>query len=125
MDEDFIPFPAKTYDNPVVISNDGAPWLSTKTNLQPNNIQTSPLVKLHNEIIQFADFMSLTKAELDERDLIIKEVEVIIKTISPTAKVKPFGSYISKMLTPMSDIDLVIINTFLNYIQIAELCLYL
>jgi DNA polymerase sigma len=102
MDEDFISFTAKV---PTRIKEDDSPWsFLDQTRADKNG---NPLVRLHNELLQFCNFVSLTSDELKERENVIKEVESIILKRFPTAKVQPFGSYISKLLTPMSDIDLV------------------
>jgi predicted nucleotidyltransferase len=64
------------------------------------------IVKLHNEIIKFCDFCALSRDERRQRKLVLQEVSDIIMEVYPQCKIAVFGSMLTKILTPTSDIDM-------------------
>lgn len=113
---DFIPFLEIEKDQPTLITNFNIPWL-------PKNffqINLNPLLFLHCEIIYFSSLMSLSEAELMKRDEIIEDIRKIALKLFPQCKIYTFGSHVSKILTPKSDLDIVslfilICNTYNIY----------
>jgi hypothetical protein len=67
----------------------------------------NPLLILHSEIVHFSQLMSLSEAEMATRENIIDEIRKIAQKLFPDCHVHPFGSHVSKILTPKSDLDIV------------------
>ncbi|XP_072184533.1 terminal nucleotidyltransferase 4A isoform X4 [Excalfactoria chinensis] len=82
------------------LQSPGTPWKSRKY---------SPGVQgLHEEIIDFYDFMSPRPEEAAMRREVVKRIETVIKDLWPTADVQIFGSFSTGLYLPTSDIDLVV-----------------
>ncbi|CAH2283627.1 terminal nucleotidyltransferase 4A isoform X1 [Pelobates cultripes] len=78
----------------------GTPW-KTK-NYSPD------LKGLHEEIVDFYDFMSPRPEEAAMRSDVVKRIEIVIKELWPSADVQIFGSFSTGLYLPTSDIDLVV-----------------
>ncbi|XP_048695498.1 terminal nucleotidyltransferase 4A isoform X7 [Caretta caretta] len=78
----------------------GTPW---KTRQYSSGVQG-----LHEEIIDFYDFMSPRPEEATMRREVVKRIETVIKDLWPTADVQIFGSFSTGLYLPTSDIDLVV-----------------
>ncbi|XP_020651245.3 terminal nucleotidyltransferase 4A isoform X1 [Pogona vitticeps] len=78
----------------------GTPW---KTRPYSPGIQG-----LHEEIIDFYDFMSPRPEEAVMRKEVVKRIEAVIKDLWPVADVQIFGSFSTGLYLPTSDIDLVV-----------------
>ncbi|XP_062834006.1 terminal nucleotidyltransferase 4A isoform X2 [Anolis carolinensis] len=63
---------------------------------------------LHEEIMDFYDFMSPRPEEAVMRKEVVKRIETVIKDLWPTADVQIFGSFSTGLYLPTSDIDLVV-----------------
>uniref|UniRef100_A0A8C3BV37 Terminal nucleotidyltransferase 4A n=1 Tax=Cairina moschata TaxID=8855 RepID=A0A8C3BV37_CAIMO len=82
------------------LQSPGTPWKTRKY---------SPGVQgLHEEIIDFYDFMSPRPEEAAMRREVVKRIETVIKELWPTADVQIFGSFSTGLYLPTSDIDLVV-----------------
>lgn len=117
MEEEFVPFvelAGNGRGSVEVEGNDGdhshilmtdmkIPWLP-KIVYRGNE---NPLLILHSEIVQFSQLMSLSEAELANREEILEEIRKIAQRIFPGCQVHAFGSHVSKILTPKSDLDIV------------------
>ncbi len=66
------------------------------------------LVKLHNEILQFSEYIAPTMEELFMRNEIILRVGRVIREQLAKAEVEVFGSYKTGLFLPTSDIDMVV-----------------
>nr|XP_008107308.2 PREDICTED: non-canonical poly(A) RNA polymerase PAPD7 isoform X3 [Anolis carolinensis] len=64
--------------------------------------------RLHEEIMDFYDFMSPRPEEAVMRKEVVKRIETVIKDLWPTADVQIFGSFSTGLYLPTSDIDLVV-----------------
>ena len=78
----------------------------------------SPLLRLHQEIIEFTEFLQPTESEEEMRSAAISRVKGVILSLWPHSQVKVFGSYETGLYLPTSDIDLVVFNT--NCINLAS-----
>ncbi|XP_061807050.1 terminal nucleotidyltransferase 4A-like isoform X1 [Nerophis lumbriciformis] len=63
---------------------------------------------LHEEIVDFFNFMSPCPEEEAMRRDVVKRIESVIKELWPTARVEIFGSFSTGLYLPTSDIDLVV-----------------
>ncbi|XP_060236348.1 terminal nucleotidyltransferase 4A isoform X3 [Meriones unguiculatus] len=78
----------------------GTPWKSRSY---------SPGIQgLHEEIIDFYNFMSPCPEEAAMRREVVKRIETVVKDLWPTADVQIFGSFSTGLYLPTSDIDLVV-----------------
>uniref|UniRef100_A0A3P9PVT5 Terminal nucleotidyltransferase 4A n=1 Tax=Poecilia reticulata TaxID=8081 RepID=A0A3P9PVT5_POERE len=65
---------------------------------------------LHEEVMDFYNFMSPRPEEAAMRKEVVKRIEMIIKELWPTADVQIFGSFSTGLYLPTSDIDLVVLG---------------
>ncbi|XP_056142956.1 terminal nucleotidyltransferase 4A-like [Lampris incognitus] len=63
---------------------------------------------LHEEILDFFNFMSPRPEEESMRRDVVNRIEGVIKELWPTAQVEIFGSFSTGLYLPTSDIDLVV-----------------
>jgi DNA polymerase sigma len=107
MDKEFIAFApilaTEKYDQ-VLITEADTPWL---LNFRAIHSRTNPLQNLHCEIIHFCRLMSLTDSEMRSREKVLTQIEDIASDIFPGCHVQAFGSHVSTVMTPMSDLDIV------------------
>ncbi|XP_025904327.1 non-canonical poly(A) RNA polymerase PAPD7 isoform X1 [Nothoprocta perdicaria] len=82
------------------LQSPGTPWKTRK--------YSAGVQGLHEEIIDFYDFMSPRPEEAAMRREVVKRIELVIKDLWPTADVQIFGSFSTGLYLPTSDIDLVV-----------------
>ncbi|XP_048067476.1 terminal nucleotidyltransferase 4A-like isoform X3 [Megalobrama amblycephala] len=87
-----------SYSNDRYLS--GTPWATRRYSLGING--------LHEEIVDFYNFMSPCPEEEAMRRDVVNRIEAVIKNLWPTAKVEIFGSFSTGLYLPTSDIDLVV-----------------
>lgn len=80
-----------------------APWASQAT-LKISDC----LIQLHEEMINFYDFIQATPTELQARADVIVRMKTIAQEIWPESTVSVFGSYETGLCLPNSDIDLLV-----------------
>ena len=80
------------------------PWLSKQAKRQRG------MQKLHQEILDFYEFLKPSEAEDKLRRKTVKIVKTLIQTEWPTWVVKEFGSFPSKIHLPDSDVDILILT---------------
>lgn len=85
-----------------------APWLA-----EGKKYSRMPVVKLHEEICDFVDFISPTREEHLARSQVVLRVKDVIDAMfnkkgKKVAKVHVFGSYETRLYLPSSDIDIVV-----------------
>lgn len=76
------------------------PWKTRKYN--------PGVLGLHEEVMDFYNFMSPRPEEAAMRKEVVDRIEAIIKELWPTADVQIFGSFSTGLYLPTSDIDLVV-----------------
>ena len=113
-DLDFIAFPKEatpTAPNassaPKLLTSHPPPW---QCPLSPSQHRPRPFVRLHNEILSFCDFSSPSRLELSQRRIAFEEVKDCILSLFPSATVEIFGSHLTGIITPSSDIDIAMLN---------------
>ncbi|XP_056300550.1 terminal nucleotidyltransferase 4A-like [Pseudoliparis swirei] len=67
---------------------------------------------LHEEIVDFFNFMSPRPEEEAMRRAVVNRIEGVIKDMWPTARVEIFGSFSTGLYLPSSDIDLVVFGNW-------------
>ena len=80
------------------------PWLDNQI---PDG-DRHPLVRLHDEIVDFARMASPNQKELELRDGLVAEIAAIVEEVfDGERKIEVFGSLATGLLLPSSDIDVV------------------
>lgn len=93
-------------------NNQVPPWLQESEMRMPENA----LLRLHNEIIVFYDYIKATKEENETRRKIYDLYKKIILDCFPNAKVTLFGSLRLDLCLPASDVDIAVTNVPSNAI---------
>lgn len=81
------------------------PWLSDSTSTICN-----PNVRLHNEIIEFYDYIRPKNSEHKKRTEIYTLIKNLLEEEIPGSTLLAFGSFCTKLYLPNSDVDLVLIH---------------
>ncbi|XP_059801109.1 terminal nucleotidyltransferase 4A isoform X2 [Hypanus sabinus] len=84
----------------------GTPWKTMKYNVG--------VTGLHEEVLDFYNFMSPRPEEEAMRKEVVKRIESVIKELWPSADVQIFGSFSTGLYLPTSDIDLVVFGKWKN-----------
>ena len=90
--------------------NENPRWCPPGTVERLRNLQ-SPLIRLHNEIVDFSRFLEPTEAEASSRTAAVERVRDVVKGIWPNARFEVHGSFATGMYLPGSDIDAVILDS--------------
>ncbi|XP_063778840.1 terminal nucleotidyltransferase 4A [Pseudophryne corroboree] len=95
--------------------NEGATWVDCGNHVQYasgtpwKTREYYPGIKgLHEEILDFYDFISPRPEEAAMRREVVNRIETVIKDLWPSADVQIFGSFSTGLYLPTSDIDLVV-----------------
>ncbi len=67
-------------------------------------------VDLHNEVLDFVEFIKPTKSEIKRREMLVDLCRSIVAELWPQATLEVFGSYATSMYLPSSDIDMVVLD---------------
>mgnify|MGYP005991278451 CR=1 FL=1 len=116
MDEDFVAF-GKEEDRdqvdaeedvaPALLTSTPAPWLAYT---YQEDKRAPSLTRLHNEILTCCEYIAPSVQEMKLREIVLHEITEIIHSIWPNSTVSVFGSQMTKILTPTSDLDIVIMG---------------
>ena len=90
--------------------NENPRWCPPGTVKRLRNLQ-SPLIRLHNEIVDFGRFLEPTEEEETARAAAVERVRGVVKSIWPEARFEVHGSFATGMYLPSSDIDAVILDS--------------
>lgn len=88
------------------------PWMDCQSawqNNPRNPRRPSPLVALHNEIVDFATLMEPKEYEIREREELVERVTKLCEATFPSCIVRVFGSQATGLFLPTSDIDIVLL----------------
>ncbi|BFZ19546.1 hypothetical protein BsWGS_22585 [Bradybaena similaris] len=89
--------------NTDILKNGGlTPWR------RPNKPYGQGIIGLHEEIIDFYEYMSPQAQEADMRHDVVERLRTVIEDLWPDARVEVFGSFRTGLYLPTSDIDLVV-----------------
>ncbi|KAF6197679.1 hypothetical protein GE061_008645 [Apolygus lucorum] len=83
----------------------GEPWRRAD-----KSYDTRPIMALHQEILEFYEYMSPTPEEHNMRSQVVSNIEQLVLELWPNAHVEVFGSFRTGLYLPTSDIDLVVIG---------------
>ena len=82
------------------------PWMPTKGYPPYSNFY----LRLHQEVLDFTRWISLTTAEQASRDSFLARLNGVCKSLWRKSKVVPFGSFYTGLSLPSSDIDVSVVN---------------
>ncbi len=109
MDADFVRFATDDPEgdvSPTLLTECPAPWMAFEKEIG----RAPPLIRLHNEILTFCDYIRPTDQEIDSRKRLVEELRVFITSIWPGCSVHVFGSQMTDILTPTSDLDIAVLD---------------
>ncbi|KAL0037432.1 hypothetical protein WJX79_008048 [Trebouxia sp. C0005] len=89
------------------------PWNQASVNIR------SPLLRLHTEIVEFCRFLEPTTEEAAMREAATQRVRQSIIEVYASASVQVFGSFVTGLYLPTSDIDLVVMDSGADDVKIA------
>ncbi|VDD79414.1 unnamed protein product [Mesocestoides corti] len=79
-----------------------------------NRVYRPGVVGLHEEIIDFVNFIGPTSEEHWVREIVVAKVKNIVYSLWPECRTDVFGSFSTGLYLPTSDIDVVIFGKWLN-----------
>lgn len=91
---------------PVLMTSVPSPWLQYEV----PDLGVPPLVRFHNEILSFCEYIAPTSTELRIREEVLSEIKSIIKKVWPSCCIHVFGSQLTQIITPSSDIDIAVLD---------------
>lgn len=99
---DFIPLSIRPLNPP---SKDLPPWI------RPNTMSFADAnLQLHEEILDFFDFMQPSSSDLSSREEVISRMKKIAKDLWENSEVSVFGSFETGLWLPNSDLDLLVLT---------------
>lgn len=104
--EEFMGFSTSVEETAETVGDGLPPW-ADGTGWKSNS---PPLVALHNEILRFCDLITLSQEEKTARELAVTDVTKVLKSIWPDCTVKLFGSELTGLCLPSSDLDIACLN---------------
>lgn len=99
-EEEEDPLSIISYDN----EKDLPPWMNQYTDFG----RTNYLVALHNELVDFCKLMEPQEEEMKQRQEVVKTFSDLVHSTFDNAKVEVFGSQVTGLCLPTSDIDIAI-----------------
>lgn len=89
------------------------PWMETARRQPPYS--QLPAERLHQEIVDFANYVSPVEEERYARSEAITRLTNVVNSVFPQATVQVFGSFDSQLYLPTSDLDLVVIDDSIDH----------
>lgn len=89
---------------PVASSEDRPPWFVHRPHLE------NTVLRLHEELLDFAEFMGHTKDELQARKRWVKTIAATCRSLWPDCQVKVFGSFSTGLSLPNGDVDVAVLD---------------
>ncbi|KAF0682826.1 Aste57867_25125 [Aphanomyces stellatus] len=86
--------------------DDEVPWMAPGQRYRDRNV----FLCLHEEILDFARFLSPTAAEKTAREELVARMQDIVSSLWQGATLDTFGSQLTEMFLPSSDIDMVVLD---------------
>jgi DNA polymerase sigma len=93
------------------------PWMPPRGYPPYNNM----LLRLHQEVLDFTNWVSLTSDEQSRRESFINRLNGVCKSLWPRSKVVPFGSFYTDLSLPTSDVDVSVIHVPVEHDELVEI----
>jgi non-canonical poly(A) RNA polymerase PAPD5/7 len=93
------------------------PWVKRK-------YQGPPAMRLHQELVDFFEFMKETPEERSCRQVLYEYVSTLCKRVDSACVVEIFGSYPSDLMIPGSDLDIHVKSMSINFLMKLQKLLY-
>lgn len=81
------------------------PWVGSLKGIR------SPLLRLHQEVVEFCRYLAPSPGEQAARQAAIDSIEEVVTSIWPKARVEVFGSFATGLYLPTSDVDAVVMGS--------------
>ncbi|PJF17571.1 Poly(A) RNA polymerase cid14 [Paramicrosporidium saccamoebae] len=81
------------------------PWMDRQ-----RRYSTHPTERLHQEIVDFANYVSPTEEERYSRSEAVRRLTEVVQSLWREATVQVFGSFDSQLYLPSSDLDVVVVH---------------
>lgn len=78
-------------------------------------------LRLHQEMLDFTRWVSLTPMEYKRRESFVHRLNGVCKSIWPRSRVVPFGSFLTGLSLPSSDVDVSIIHVPAEHDELGEI----
>eukprot|EP00760_Papus_ankaliazontas_P033394 PhM_4_TR6319/c0_g1_i1/m.31593/K03514/PAPD5_7, TRF4; non-canonical poly(A) RNA polymerase PAPD5/7 len=83
------------------------PWVvGSSSSSSSSTYSPNTWVGLHEEILDYVNYIQPSEAELTQRNRVVQEVHMICKHLWPHCNPRCFGSMATRLLLPTSDIDI-------------------
>lgn len=81
------------------------PWMAALKGIR------SPLLRLHQEIVEFCRYLAPSAEEQAQRQAAMDRIEAVVTSIWPKARLQAFGSFATGLYLPTSDVDAVVMGS--------------
>jgi predicted nucleotidyltransferase len=112
--KEFIQLSAQSTDS--FENGTGNPWMPPFGYPPYDNL----FLRLHQELLDFTRWVSLSKQELKLRESFLHRLNGVCKELWPRCKVVPFGSYLTGLSLPSSDIDISVIHVPTEHDELGD-----
>ena len=93
------------------------PWMPTHGYPPYDNL----FLRLHQEVLDFSRWVSLNPEEQRLRESFLGRLNGVCKSLWPRSKVVPFGSFLTGLSLPSSDVDVSVIHVPVDHDDMAEI----
>ncbi|KAK8816172.1 hypothetical protein WA556_001117 [Blastocystis sp. ATCC 50177/Nand II] len=83
-------------------------WLTKSELYDIRKLRDYPIFELHEELVYLEKWLEPTNFDKFIRQKVIEDVTAVIKKALPESEVYPFGSYLTNLCLPNSDLDLMV-----------------
>lgn len=80
------------------------PWFEARCHIE------NPILRLHEELIDFAGFMQHTDEEVEARQKWVQTIGDTCRSLWPDCQVRIFGSFFTGLSLPNGDVDVALLN---------------
>jgi non-canonical poly(A) RNA polymerase PAPD5/7 len=94
-------------ENDSEVYNKKSPWSKGRKYQHSGRDRT---VSLHHEICDFVEFIQPVRAEVKKRDELVAHLRAITEQLWPEARLEVFGSCVTGLQLPCSDVDMVVLD---------------
>ncbi|BDA44734.1 Terminal nucleotidyltransferase 4B [Coccomyxa sp. Obi] len=95
----------KAAEEPSTSGRSELPWTRASHRIR------SATIRLHNELVEFCRFLAPSSSELEARKAALARVTEAVQSIWPSATVQVFGSFVTGLYLPSSDMDIVVMDS--------------
>lgn len=102
--EEFMGCAAVAPSGRIAVDENQPPWFVMRPHVE------NVALRLHEELLDFMDFMKPTKFEVETRRNWVRTIAKAAKTLWPKCEVRIFGSFFTGLTLPNGDVDVSVLN---------------